>query len=63
MKTKKMYHSYKKINQKSISSEIMNKYSMLIGPGPTPTMHHAHSKHVLLHCLAYMSVNNQQDKF
>ena len=62
MKTNKMYHSYKKLNQKSISSQIMDKYCMLIGPCPTPTMHHAHSKNALLHCLAYSSVNNQQNK-
>ena len=40
----------------------MDKYCMLIGPCPTPAMHHAHSKDALLHCLAYTSVNNQQNK-
>ena len=57
-----MYHSYKNLNQKSISSQLMNKYCILTGPCPTPTMHHADRKNTLLHCLAYTSVNNQQNK-
>ena len=61
MKTNKMYHSYKKLNQKSISSQIIDKYCMPIGPCPTPTMHNAHNKNALLHCLANASVNNQQN--
>ena len=61
MKKNKTYHSYKKVNQKSISSQIVDKYYMLIGPCPNPTMHHVHSKNALLHRLAYTSVNNQQN--
>ena len=40
----------------------MNKYCILTGPCPTPTMHHADRKNTLLHCLAYTSVNNEQNK-
>ena len=34
---------------------------MIIGPCPTPTMHHGYNKNALLHCLAYTSVNNFAD--